>query len=165
MHFSYKILVLDDDKLVTSSLKSLFSLEGFDDVVFFNNPFDAVRYLEENNRDVIISDFMMPNMDGIEFLSKAKKICPNSSTILLTGYADKENAIKAINDVGLYKYIEKPWDNDDLIINIKNGIERSHLLSNLREKISELEEAKAKLEEYSQNLEQMSMFEEKATHA
>ena len=147
MHFSYKILVLDDDKLVTSSLKSLFSLEGFDDVVFFNNPFDAVRYLEENNRDVIISDFMMPNMDGIEFLSKAKKICPNSSTILLTGYADKENAIKAINYVGLYKYIEKPWDNDELIINVKNAYERAHLIDTLEIKNKELEKYSKHLED------------------
>lgn len=67
---------------------------------------------------------------------------PEVSKILLTGYADKENAIKAINEIGLYRYIEKPWNNDDLIINIKNGIERSYLLSELREKISELEDAK-----------------------
>lgn len=67
---------------------------------------------------------------------------PEVSKILLTGYADKENAIKAINEIGLYRYIEKPWNNDDLIINIKNGIERSYLLSELRKKISELEDAK-----------------------
>lgn len=59
---------------------------------------------------------------------------PEVSKILLTGYADKENAIKAINEIGLYRYIEKPWNNDDLIINIKNGIERSYLLSELRKK-------------------------------
>ena len=62
--------------------------------------------------------------------------------ILLTGYADKENAIKAINEIGLYKYIEKPWDNDSLINDIKNGIERSHLLSDLLCQMEELEQAK-----------------------
>lgn len=80
---------------------------------------------------------------------------PEVSKILLTGYADKENAIKAINEIGLYRYIEKPWNNDDLIINIKNGIERSYLLSELRKKISELEDAKKELEKYSHNLEQI----------
>ena len=97
----------------------------------------------------------MPEMNGLEFLTEAKKLHPEVSRILLTGYADKENAIRAINEVGLYRYIEKPWDNSDLIINIKNGIERSYLLSQLREKISELEIAKKDLEKYSQNLEQL----------
>ena len=67
----------------------------------------------------------MPKMNGLEFLSKANELYPEVSKILLTGYADKENAIRAINEVGLYKYITKPWDNDDLILNIKNGIEEA----------------------------------------
>jgi len=75
--------------------------------------------------------------------------------ILLTGYADKENAIRAINEVGLYRYIEKPWDNDDLLINIKNGIERSYLIEKLNEKIGELEIANKKLDDYSKNLEKI----------
>ncbi len=148
MQFSYKILVLDDDKLVTSSLKSLLMLEGFINTVFFNNPVEAVKYLENNSCDVIISDFMMDQMNGLEFLSKAKKLNPFSSLILLTGYADKENAIKAINDVGLYKYIEKPWDNDQLIINIKNAYERAHL-------IEQLEKSNNQLKKYSQHLEEL----------
>ena len=97
-----------------------------------------MEFLKENIPDLVISDFMMPEMNGLEFLTEAKKLHPEVSMILLTGYADKENAIKAINEIGLYKYIEKPWDNDDLMMNIKNGIERSHLLENLRNKISEL---------------------------
>lgn len=147
MQFSYKILVVDDDSLVTSSLKSLLALEGFSDVVFFNEPMLALDYLKNNQRDVIISDFMMPQMNGIEFLSNAKKLYPNASMILLTGYADKENAIKAINEVGLYKYIEKPWDNDELIINIKNAYERSQLIASLQEKNLELERYNNHLED------------------
>lgn len=148
MHAAYKVLVLDDDKLVTSSLKSLFLIEGFEDVVYFNSPIDALDYLKTNERNVIISDFMMPVMNGIDFLAQAKKLHKNSSTILLTGYADKENAIRAINEVGLYKYIEKPWDNDELIINIKNAFERSQLVITLEEK-------NRKLEEYSGHLEDL----------
>ena len=148
MQLPYKILVLDDDKLVTSSLKSLFMIEGFTDVVYFNNPKLALDYLKENSRNVIISDFMMPEMNGLEFLSEAKNLHPNSSMILLTGYADKENAIKAINEVGLYKYIEKPWDNDELVINIKNAYERSSLINVLAEK-------NKKLEQYSNHLEDL----------
>lgn len=147
MPFPYKILVLDDDILVTSSLKSLFLIEGFSNAAFFNSPGEALSFLQTNKCDVIISDFMMPEMNGLDFLYKAKELCPNSSRILLTGYADKENAIKAINEIGLYKYIEKPWDNDEFILNIKNAYERTHLVETLEEKNLELEKYSKHLEE------------------
>lgn len=151
---SSKIVVVDDDKIVTSALKTLLRIEGFTNTHYYNDPIEAVEFLKLNKPDLIISDFLMPEMNGLEFLSAAKKLYPEISMILLTGYADKENAIKAINEVGLYKYIEKPWDNDDLIMNIRNGIERSHILSQLRDKIGELEVAKGQLEVYSHGLEE-----------
>ena len=150
-----KIVVVDDEKIVTSAFKTLLKVEGFSDAHFFNNPKEAIEFLKTNVPDLVISDFLMPEMNGLEFLTEVKKMYPEVSKILLTGYADKENAIKAINEVGLYRYIEKPWDNDDLILNIKNGIERSYLLSELRKKIAELEVAKKELEKYSHNLEQI----------
>ena len=150
-----KIVVVDDEKIVTSAFKTLLKVEGFSDAAFFNNPLDAVEYLKTNAPDLVVSDFLMPEMNGLEFLTEVKKLYPEVSMILLTGYADKENAIRAINEVGLYKYIEKPWDNDDLLMNIKNGIERSHLLSDLRKTIAELEDAKLKLQAYSENLESL----------
>ena len=150
-----KIVVVDDERIVTSAFKTLLKVEGFSDAHFFNSPKDALTFLKDNQPDLVISDFLMPEMNGLEFLSEVKKLYPEVSKILLTGYADKENAIKAINEIGLYRYIEKPWNNDDLIINIKNGIERSYLLSELRQKISELEETKKELEKYSHNLEQI----------
>lgn len=149
------IVVVDDEQMVTSALKTLLKIEGFSNCVTFNNPVEAIEFLKQNSPDIIISDFIMPQMNGLEFLSEAKKLYPDVSKILLTGYADKKNAISAINEIGLYKYIEKPWDNDDLLINIRNGIERSHLLDNLHEKINELETAKQELEKYSHNLEDM----------
>ena len=155
MNILGKIVVVDDEKIVTSAFKTLLKVEGFSDAHFFNNPEEAVDFLKTNTPDLVISDFLMPQMNGLEFLSKVKEMYPEVSKILLTGYADKENAIRAINEIGLYRYIEKPWNNDDLIINIKNGIERSYLLSQLREKIAELEEAKKELEKYSHNLEQI----------
>ncbi len=149
------IVVVDDEQMVTSAFKTLLKLEGFNNCVTFNNPVEAVEFLKENKPDIIVSDFIMPEMNGLEFLTKAKELYPNVSKILLTGYADKENAIRAINEIGLYKYIEKPWDNDDLIVNIKNGIERSNLIDKLNEKIGELEIAKTELEKYSHNLEDL----------
>lgn len=148
-----KIIYVDDEVMLTSTFSTLMKIEGFKDVVVFNSPVDALEYLKKETPDLIISDFLMPDMNGLEFLREAKKLHPEVSMILLTAYADKENAIKTINEIGVYKYIEKPWDNDDLVMNIKNGIERSHLLADLREKIVELEAAKAQLKAYSSELE------------
>ena len=72
--------------------------------------------------------------------------------ILLTGYADKENAIKAINNVGLYQYIEKPWDNEDLRLVIRNGLEKTDLLKQLEEKIREVERAQHDLSEVQKDI-------------
>lgn len=127
-----KILILDDDKLVTKTLCLLLNSQTDYELFPFNSPIEALDFVRENEIDLIISDFLMPEMDGIQFLSEVKKIKPSITNILLTGYADKENAIKAINEVGLYKYIEKPWDNDELLINIKNGLERSKLVETVK---------------------------------
>ena len=152
---SKNIVIVDDDELVISALKTLLKLEDFSNANFFTSPVKALEYIKEEKPALILSDFMMPEMNGFEFLSQAKKIHPEISMILLTGYADKENAIKAINEVGLYKYIEKPWDNDDLIMNIKNGIERTDLIAQLQQKVKELDCANQKLEKYSHNLEEL----------
>ena len=150
-----KIVVVDDEKMFTSALKILMKVEGFSDAHCFNSPREALEFIAKNKPDLVISDFMMPDMNGLEFLTEVNKLYPEVSKILLTGYADKENAIKAINEVGLYRYIEKPWKDNDLVIDIKNGIERSYLMSELRQKIEELEDAKKELERYSHNLEEL----------
>ncbi|MBR2068330.1 MAG: response regulator, partial [Candidatus Gastranaerophilales bacterium] len=153
MDKSGRILIVDDENMVTKTLSMLLGLEGFSDITAFNNPQDALLWLKDNDVNLIISDFIMPQMNGIDFLNKAKPLVHHASLILLTGYADKENAIRAINETGIFKYIEKPWDNTNLIINIKNALEQSRLKRELDTKIKELEEANQKLEKYSKNLE------------
>ena len=155
MEICGKIVLVDDEVMVTRTLETLLKLEGLKDTESFNDPFEALEYLKINQCELIISDFIMPKMEGIEFLSRAKKLPLQEDTtqILLTGYADKENAIKAINEVGIFKYIEKPWIYDDLVLNIKNAIERSNLKRALKKKIIQLKKANDELEEYSKNLE------------
>ena len=143
------IVIVDDDKIVLDSLKTLFEIEGIKNTLFFDSSIKAYKFLKnkQNKPKVVISDFIMPKLNGIEFLTKVKALYDDISLILLTGYADKENEIKAINE------LEKPWDNDNLILNIKNAIERSELISNLKNKVIELDKANKALEKYSQNLE------------
>ena len=65
----------------------------------------------------------------------------------MPGYADKENAIRAINEVNLYQYIEKPWSNDDLKLIIQNGLERRFLMADLEAKIGEVQQAQRSLQD------------------
>jgi DNA-binding NtrC family response regulator len=84
-------------------------------------------------------------MTGIQLLAESKRLQPEATRVLLTGHADKASAIKAINEVGLFQYLEKPWDNEQLLLVIQQGVERAQLLGELRQKISELDTAHSTL--------------------
>jgi DNA-binding NtrC family response regulator len=141
------ILLVDDEEMILTSIKSFFAIETDYDLLTYTSPVQALNDLDEKIKsvDLVISDYLMPEMDGISFLAQVKKRFPLVPRILLTGYADKENAIKAINNVGLYQYIEKPWDNADLRLIIRNGLEKTILLKQLEEKIREVEKVHKEL--------------------
>jgi two-component system, sensor histidine kinase and response regulator len=139
------VWIVDDEPMVTASIKALLSLENLYLLCVFHTPQQALDTLKSTSDkpSVIISDFYMPGMDGVTFLQQARPLVPEASLILLTGYADKNSAIKAINTVGLYRYLEKPWDNAALRMAIANGVERCNLLSDLRGTQAELDSIKA----------------------
>jgi len=139
------IVLVDDEDMVLTSLKSFLDLETDYQVVTFNSVKNALDHIANNEIDLVISDYLMPEMDGIKFLARVREIKPEVPRIILTGYADKENAIKAINEVGLFQYIEKPWDNDDILIIIRNGLEKQRLLKRLQEKMNEINRAHSDL--------------------
>ena len=94
-------MVVDDEKMITTTLSTMFKLMLNENVIVYNDVDQALacKDLENNQVDLIISDFMMPKMNGLEFLKNAREKSPNTVTILLTGYADKENAIRSINEI------------------------------------------------------------------
>lgn len=140
------IVVVDDEEMVLTSINSFLSLETSYVVKTFLSAKEALAFIEQNEIDLVISDYLMPEMDGMSFLARVRDIQPEVPRIILTGYADKENAIKAINEVGLFQYIEKPWDNDDILIILRNGLEKQALMRKLQEKISEINKAYADLQ-------------------
>jgi DNA-binding NtrC family response regulator len=148
------ILLVDDEEMVLNSMKSFFAIESNYNLITYTSPLKALEDLNRNHAkvDLVISDYLMPEMDGITFLAKVKQTLPMVPRILLTGYADKENAIKAINNVGLYQYIEKPWDNEDLKLVIRNGLEKTTLLHQLEEKVREVERAQRELSEVQKDI-------------
>jgi DNA-binding NtrC family response regulator len=141
------IVIVDDEDMVLTSINSFLSLETHYEVKTFVSVKEALEYIRKGRVDLVISDYLMPEMDGISFLAEVRDIKPEVPRIILTGYADKENAIKAINNVGLFQYIEKPWDNDDLLIILRNGLEKQKLMTRLNEKIKEINSAYAELQD------------------
>ncbi len=151
-----KIMLVDDDRLVTSALRNLLMLETEFELLVFNDPAEAAREAEGTPVDVVVSDFLMPKMNGVELLGKIRESQPETVRILLTGYADKENAIRAINDVGLYQYREKPWENEDLLLLLKNAVREKGLRAQLSSKVREfnaLIERHSKLSDHTEALE------------
>jgi DNA-binding NtrC family response regulator len=138
-------MIVDDEDMVVTSLRAFLTLETDFDVQGFTNPEQAVCLLQQRSVDVVVSDYLMPKLTGIQLLKKARELQPEATRILLTGHADKQSAIQAINEVGLYQYIEKPWENAALLLSISNGCERARLLRQLRDSESSLHEVRARL--------------------
>ena len=148
------ILVVDDEEMILTSIKAFFAIETDYTFLTFTSPKKALDELENKIKsiDLVISDYLMPEMDGITFLSHVKRLFPIVPRVLLTGYADKESAIQAINKVGLYQYVEKPWNNDDLRLIIHNALEKATLVRQLQQKISEVEKVQKELSDVQKDI-------------
>jgi response regulator RpfG family c-di-GMP phosphodiesterase len=146
------VLVVDDELMVATALRSFLQLETPYRVLTFTSPAEALECVASEPVDVAVADFMMPGMDGISFLSAVRERRPATTRVLLTGYADKENAIRAINEAGLYYYLEKPWDNEHLRLVVRNAVERASLFRDLEVKVNALESANQDLAEIRNRL-------------
>jgi DNA-binding NtrC family response regulator len=146
------IVIVDDEEMVLTSLNSFLTLETMYTVKTFTSAKEALAYIEKEPVDLVVSDYLMPEMDGITFLAGVRDLRPEVPRIILTGYADKENAIKAINNVGLFQYIEKPWDNDDILIIFRNGLEKQKLMKRLNQKIEEINMAYSELQDLQREI-------------
>ena len=107
-----RILVVDDEERILSALRSLFRTRYH--VFTTTDGNKALDFLKRHQIHVVISDQRMPIMPGVELLRQAREISPNSVRILLTGYSDLASIVGSINDGEVYRFISKPWDNQDL---------------------------------------------------
>jgi len=121
------ILFVDDEENVLRSLKRLFLSEDYE-VFTASSGADGLEILKHNEMPVIVSDQRMPVMTGAEFLEKTRDLSPDSVRIILTGYADVEAAINAINKGGAYRYVSKPWNDNDLLLVIKDAFKMYRLI-------------------------------------
>jgi response regulator RpfG family c-di-GMP phosphodiesterase len=120
------VLFVDDERHILSSLKRLVKPLKLECHIAESGP-EALEIMAEHNIDLIVSDMRMPEMDGATFLTEAKKIQPDTARILLTGYADIESTIKALNKGEISRYISKPWDDEEFLRTISESLKLKSL--------------------------------------
>jgi response regulator RpfG family c-di-GMP phosphodiesterase len=121
------ILCVDDEPSILSALRRLFRAHGFT-VVAAESGQAGLDLLETEPIDLVISDMRMPHMDGVMFLEQVRQRKPDILRLLLTGYADLASITGAINRGEIYRYIAKPWDDNDIILTVQDALDRSALL-------------------------------------
>ncbi|MEO7326292.1 MAG: response regulator [Dokdonella sp.] len=117
----YRILLVDDEPNILTALRrclaridvSLLDGEALR-VETFTSPEAAIERCEEQDFDLVMSDYRMPSMSGVEFLTRLMVIQPMAPRIIISGYADREAIISAVNEAHLTRFIEKPWDEEVL---------------------------------------------------
>ena len=124
-----RILVVDDEPQILSSIQDL--LEDDFDVVTCSTAEEALSHLGKNHIAAILSDQRMPGMNGDEFLEKAREVS-EATRVLITGYADLEAVVRAVNNGQIYAYVSKPWDPHHLKIMVERAVEHYELLDKLR---------------------------------
>lgn len=123
----YRILLVDDEQNVLRALQRVFRQENYQ-VVTAGNGQEALDLLRRESFHLMISDYMMPVMNGGELLRQAKALHPELIRIMLTGHADTGAVMAAINEGAVYKFILKPWDDDDLRVTVALALEQYELI-------------------------------------
>lgn len=128
--YEVKILLVDDEVNITKALRRLLMTVDQYDIHIATSGREALALLADNTDvGVIISDQRMPEMTGVEFLSEARQLVPDAVRILLTGYADIEASIAAINRGSVFRYLTKPWDDDLLLQSVAEAARNYRLVA------------------------------------
>lgn len=120
------LLLVDDEEQILRSLRRLFLDEDYE-ILTATSGEAGLEILKNNDVAVIVSDQMMPGMTGAEFLEKVYAITPHTMRMVLSGYAEIDAAIDAINRGGAFRYISKPWNDADLLLSVRDAFERYNL--------------------------------------
>src|SRR5471030_3391307 len=120
------LLCVDDEPNILSALRRLFRARGYR-VLLAEGGAEGLRILEQESVDLVISDMRMPEMDGAHFLAQVRARWPDTMRLLLTGYSDIQSIQDAINCGEIYRYITKPWDDNDMLLLVRHALERRAL--------------------------------------
>src|SRR5512134_1731532 len=125
-HPAERVVVLDDDELIVRALARIVESAGFE-ARCYTAPEVALAALVADDPVAIIADYMMPAMDGIEFLSEARQRVPGATRMLCTAAEDFRVALQAVNAGEVYRIIAKPWHQAELLHSLQQAAEASRL--------------------------------------
>jgi YesN/AraC family two-component response regulator len=130
----YKILIVDDDEDILDAMQLILkNADQFEsEITTVLDSKSAIAEIEKQEYDLVLSDFKMPGMNGIDLLTRVKDKHPKTSRILITGYPSIEVVKDAINKANVHYYIEKPWDNDELKFTIYNVLKREQDIKTIK---------------------------------
>jgi len=149
-----RILCVDDEPNVLNALKRLFLDEDYTIITASSGP-EGISILEKEHVQLVISDYRMPTMSGVEFLKEVYKRWPDTVRIVLSGYADASAIVGAINEGRIYKFIPKPWNDDELKVTISNSLERYFLFKKNTELTAELKKKNDELSTLNDQLQKL----------
>ena len=121
-----RILIVDDEENVCHALRRSLRKEGYE-LFFGHEPAEGLEVLKKQPVDMVISDHLMPNMTGLEFLKLVRERYPSVMRLMLTGHADMQTAIDAINQGSIYRFLTKPWDDTELKVTLYLAFEQLDL--------------------------------------
>lgn len=128
---TWVVLCVDDEPNILSALRRLLRPSGYR-VLVAESGAEGLELMASEQVDLVISDMRMPNMDGAAFLAAVKAGWPDVVRILLTGYADMASTIDAINRGEIFRYVTKPWVDSDMLLTLRQGLERKALEADKR---------------------------------
>jgi two-component system NtrC family sensor kinase len=146
------ILWVDDDAYILSSARRLLAMHGLN-VITSEHPKETLSLIKKHNVSVLICDQRMPEITGIEVLKEAKEKFPDVTRLMVTGFFDKELLEEAINTAGVFRFINKPWSEPELISDIKQALEHSYQLQKYKDLSREIKNKNKALTQLSENLE------------
>ncbi|UCO96826.1 response regulator [Metapseudomonas lalkuanensis] len=121
MSSSVRILFVDDEERILRSLALQFRRQY--EVITESDPLRALERLKDESVQIIVSDQRMPGMSGAELLARSREIAPECLRILLTGYSDLDAAVEALNNGGIFRYLTKPWDPQEMAFTLRQAAE------------------------------------------
>jgi DNA-binding response OmpR family regulator len=148
-----RVLLVDDEDSILAALRRLLRREPYETITA-RSAQEALRYMEDKPVDVIISDQRMPGTTGTELIHEIRKRWPSTLRIILSGYSEVSSIIAAINEGEIYKFISKPWNDEELKLHIRRAIEQSQLQADNRRMALEIMEQNRQLIELNQLLDQ-----------
>ncbi|MBI5815106.1 MAG: response regulator [Nitrospinae bacterium] len=123
----FRIMIVDDEVNIIKSLTR--ALAGEYEIESFESPSAALARANGKEFDLVMSDYRMPEMNGVDFLAAVKERQPHAARLILSGYTDRDELIGAINKAEIYRFLSKPWDEYELKVTIAQAIAHSKLLA------------------------------------